>query len=161
MQQIIIRRTRECDIEELLAVQKSCYPPDLQENAHSFAAKIAQNFSFAAEKENKIVAYFLAFPVDLSHFPAWNSVDVNAINPNAFYLHDLAVHPAMRGTGLAQKLLHHVLAHRPQQLDDVFLIAVQNAQNFWEKQGFIAADIPFLRRQVQSYGDDALLMRLK
>ena len=72
------------------------------------------------------------------------------------YVHDIAVDPAFAGSGLAARLLAEVLgAGRGLGLRQAMLVAVQGAQAYWVRHGFVAATPPM---PVQGFGGDAVWM---
>lgn len=74
---------------------------------------------------------------------------------DAYYLHDIALLPAARGTGAGEAALAFVKAHaRGLGLSDIALMAVGGADRYWAAQGF--AYVP--RDVDSSYGDGAYLM---
>jgi GNAT superfamily N-acetyltransferase len=74
---------------------------------------------------------------------------------DSYYLHDIALLPAARGTGAARAALDFVKARaRALGLSDIALMAVGGADRFWAAQGF--AYVP--RDADPSYGADAYLM---
>jgi GNAT superfamily N-acetyltransferase len=75
--------------------------------------------------------------------------------PEAYYLHDLALLPAARGTGAGRAALNFVRTHaRALGLSDIALMAVGGADRYWARQGFA-----YVPRDVDpSYGADAYLM---
>lgn len=75
-------------------------------------------------------------------------------HPGTFYLHDLALLPAARGTGAATQAVGLLVALAARAgLPTMTLVAVNNATGFWQRQGFrIIGAAP------ASYGADARVM---
>ena len=72
------------------------------------------------------------------------------------YVHDIAVDPAWAGAGLAGKLLDAVLAAgRRLSLRRAMLVAVQGADGYWARYGFVAQPPPM---PVQGFGEGAVWM---
>ena len=72
------------------------------------------------------------------------------------YVHDIAVDPAWTGAGLAAQLLDAVLAAgRRLSLRQAMLVAVQGADAYWARHGFVAQPPPM---PVQGFGDGAVWM---
>ena len=72
------------------------------------------------------------------------------------YVHDIAVDPDWAGAGLAGKLLDAVLAAgRRLSLRRAMLVAVQGADGYWARYGFVAQPPPM---PVQGFGEGAVWM---
>ena len=78
---------------------------------------------------------------------------------DSFYIHDLALLPAARGTGAAGAAVDLLAAAaRRAGLARMSLVAVNDSGGFWRRQGFEALDLPGLDAKLASYGGDARLM---
>jgi ribosomal protein S18 acetylase RimI-like enzyme len=77
---------------------------------------------------------------------------------DTFYLHDIALLPATRGTGAGRAAVElTVQAARAAGFGEITLIAVAGADSFWAAQGFVIVDAaPDI---LASYGPEARLMR--
>jgi GNAT superfamily N-acetyltransferase len=74
-----------------------------------------------------------------------------------YYLHDIALLPAARGSGAGRAALELVVAHaRALGFGEVTLMAVGGADRFWAAQGFAYAE----HEADASYGAGCHLMRL-
>ncbi len=72
------------------------------------------------------------------------------------YVHDIAVDPAWAGHGLAARLLAEVLdAGRRLSLARAMLVAVQRADVYWARHGFVAQAAPMA---VLGFGEGAVWM---
>ena len=72
------------------------------------------------------------------------------------YVHDIAVDPDFVGAGLARQLLTEVLAAgRRLALARAMLVAVQGADTYWARHGFVAQSAPM---PVLGFGDGAVWM---
>ncbi|MFD1709228.1 GNAT family N-acetyltransferase [Ottowia sp. GY511] len=72
------------------------------------------------------------------------------------YVHDIAVDPAWAGHGLAARLLAEVLdAGRRLSLSRAMLVAVQGADAYWARHGFVAQAAPMA---VLGFGEGAVWM---
>jgi len=75
-------------------------------------------------------------------------------DPDCWYLHDVVVAPAARGTKAVERLLpilsRIVSTHR---IDTLALIAVGGADAYWSRQGFVA--VP---GSADGFGEDAVYM---
>lgn len=114
---------------------------------------------FAFERDGTLVGYIISHPWTASKPPALGAF-LGAIPAQAdtFYLHDIALLPAARGTGAGAQIL--------QLLDEeaarggyatITLMAINGADRYWAAQGF--SPIPADDKLRQTYGADACLMQ--
>ena len=92
--------------------------------------------------------------------PALNSL-LGAIPADAdtYYLHDLALLPAARGTGAAAMVVGDILRHaRLGGFASASLVAVNGSLPFWYKHGFREVPAPDLAEKLASYEQAARLM---
>ncbi|ARU05853.1 hypothetical protein CCO03_15260 [Comamonas serinivorans] len=129
-----------------------------------------------------LAAYLIALPIRWPELPALNAIPESERGPgpgpgagsgpdsplgtapqaDTLYLHDLALQPQARGSGLARRLVREVLAAgQARGLRTAALIAIQGSVPFWQAQGFagVAPDSAELARKLRSYGAEAQLMR--
>lgn len=108
------------------------------------------------EQHGEIVGYLITHPWYRDAPPKLGAM-LGAIPAHAdsYYLHDIALLPAARGTGAARAALDFVRARaQALGLSDIALMAVGGADRFWAAQGFA-----YVPRDVDpSYGADAYLM---
>ena len=79
--------------------------------------------------------------------------------PDTYYLHDLALLPAARGTGAAAMIVGDMLRHaRGAGFASASLVAVNGSLPFWYKHGFREVPAPELVQKLASYGAAARLM---
>lgn len=147
------------DVPALIDVQAACYGAEFLEDAAVYARRLAspaQCSLAVAGDDGALLAYLAACwsvrgAVTPLHgdFAAHDAADT-------LYLHDLAVHPAHAGRGLAQALLGAAWHQaRERGVDHAALVSVQGTGPFWRRQGFAPASAPAALR---SYGDDAVYM---
>ena len=108
------------------------------------------------ECEGEVAGYLIAHPWHRNSPPKLGAL-LGAIPADAdsYYLHDIALLPAARGTGAGKTALDFVKAcARALGLSDIALMAVGGADRYWAAQGF--AYVP--RDVDSSYGDGAYLM---
>lgn len=104
--------------------------------------------------------YILSHPWHFKALPALNSM-LGAIPADAstYYLHDLALLPAARGTGAAGIIVEEMITHaRASGFASMSLVAVNASQGFWQKHGFAVYDAPELAEKLASYEDAARFM---
>lgn len=85
-------------------------------------------------------------------------------NADCLYLHDVALLPAARQSGLGGSLVDVARrVARTMALQRMALIAVHNSAPYWQRQGFaMYADMPdSLCAKLKSYSDDAQYLVLK
>jgi GNAT superfamily N-acetyltransferase len=83
-------------------------------------------------------------------------------DPDTYFIHDVAIDEALRGQGLAVRLLP-VMATvaKRYRLEHMTLIAVNASEDFWRKAGFVVTADPALQRIVRSkYSDEAVHMEM-
>ncbi|MBS0529945.1 MAG: GNAT family N-acetyltransferase [Proteobacteria bacterium] len=79
--------------------------------------------------------------------------------PSTYYIHDLALAPAARGSGAGRAIVAQLAAQaRSEALPTLSLVAVHGSERFWQRQGFAALAVPELEAKLHSYGNDARLM---
>jgi GNAT superfamily N-acetyltransferase len=111
---------------------------------------------FVLERDGDVLGYLVSHPWHREKPPKLGAL-LGAIpdDADAYYLHDLALLPAARGSGAGRAALDLVKAHaRALGFADIALMAVGGADRYWTRQGF--AYVP--RAVDPSYGDDAYLM---
>lgn len=158
---LLIRPLRADDIAAVLEIQSLCYDAAKQEAAAAFLAKLqaAPDACFLALLPSGPVGYLVAVPAVAGSPPPLHSAD-DAVPAaaNALYLHDLALHPAARGSGAAGALIAaYFHALRQRRLAIACLTAVNASRPFWERHGFRATTPA---TPLDTYGDDACYMSL-
>lgn len=158
--EIKVQPLHQRNIDDVLRIQKAAYNEMYLEDADSFTAKIAASptTSFAAWRNSSMVGYLIAvlldddavFHLNTSHVPA-----VPRESATVMYVHDLAVHPEARGSGVAHLLLHQLEeVTKETAVSEWRLVSVQGSQDFWAQRGFVASpDSP-----PNGYGPEAVLM---
>lgn len=104
--------------------------------------------------------YLVSHPWHAGAPPALNSL-LHCLPPKAdtFYLHDLALLPAGRGTGAARTIVNSTMEHaRKGGFSSVRLMAVNGSVPFWEHLGFVVEDSVQAADSGGSYGEDARMM---
>ena len=151
------------DLPGLLAVQVACYGADFIESAEVFARRLASpaNCSLALEQDGRIVGYLAAYRSALHKVTPLHGDFDTVEAPDTLYLHDLAVHPAHAGRGLAAALLAPLWQRaRAEGLRHSALVAVQGAQGYWERHGYAMLALPDAgqRQRLAGYGGGAAYM---
>lgn len=164
MTQPLVRPMAQGDLAAVLSVQHQCYAATFHEPVEAFASKWAASpdTCWVAEQQGAVCAYLVCLPIEQRGLPALHATNFKPCRqPDWLYLHDLAIGPAARGTGLAPQLIERALARaRAMALPTAGLIAVQDSSAFWRKFGF---EIDTSERLVSaeklaSFGADAVFM---
>lgn len=136
--------------------------PDFPEDETVFAerCRLYPDGARLLELDGSPSGYLLSHPWRYQGLPALNTL-LGAIPPDAdtYYLHDLALLPAARGTGAAAMIVGDILRHaRAAGFPGVSLVAVNGSLPFWYKHGFRAVAAPALAEKLKSYEDAARFM---
>jgi GNAT superfamily N-acetyltransferase len=105
-------------------------------------------------------AYVVSHPWRGLQPPALNSLlEGIPAAPSTFYIHDLALSPAVRKTGAASQIVAWLVDHaRAEGMPHMSLIAVNGSASFWQRQGFTMMQDGTLADSLRSYGNDAQFM---
>ncbi|WMW81134.1 GNAT family N-acetyltransferase [Undibacterium cyanobacteriorum] len=156
----MVRAMRVSDFAAVVKIQASCYGQQLQEDLSSLQAKwrASPHTCFVAQRDDEPIAYVFSIPVAQYDLPAWNA-ETCEISPMAdrLYLHDMAVDPNARGSGVSTALLLKILSCAQQmKFESVQLVAVQDSTQYWCKHGFKTIDVGgAFQKKLASYGEDA------
>ncbi|THF60688.1 GNAT family N-acetyltransferase [Pseudothauera rhizosphaerae] len=158
---VLLRPLRAANLAEVLRLQACAYPAEYHERAEVFASRLAlaPGGCWLGERGGRAAGYVIAHPwcgvqppqlhVPLDELPAAGAA--------AVFLHDMAVCPQARGSGLAQALFRKVRAWAAEQeAREIMLVALADARGFWQRLGFVADPRPL----PACYGDGACCMRL-
>ena len=127
---------------------------------------LAEKFSlyrdgcYLLEIGEKPAGYVLSHPWMADDIPALDTL-LGAIPPEAdsYYIHDLALLPLTRGIGAAGKIVAGLTKHaQVMGYAAMSLVAVNNSQPFWTRQGFVVGQRPQLTEKLQSYEAGARYM---
>lgn len=133
--------------------------PDHFEGRACFENRLALSpggcFVLAGE-DGAAMGYLVAYPWRAGSAPALDTL-IEAIPADAdvLYLHDLALHPAVRGGGWTAPVIERLAAQaKADGWPALALVAVNDAAPFWERRGFRVAEAPGMT----DYGSDARYM---
>ena len=104
--------------------------------------------------------YLVAYPWRADAAPTLNTC-FTAIPDDAtvMYLHDLALHPDVRGGGHTAEIVERLAdMARADGWPALALVAVNDAAGFWERCGFSVRSTPEMAAKLESYGPDARYM---
>jgi len=151
------------DLPGLLAVQRACYGAGFVESAEVFARRLASpaQCSLVLEDGGRVCAYLAAYDSCLGKVTPLHG-DFEAVpQPDALYLHDMAVLPDLAGRGLARALLEPLWAQAGGRgLRRSALVSVQGSQGFWERHGYAVHTLQDAaqRERLAAYGEGAVYM---
>lgn len=137
--------------------------PDHFEGRECFANRLALNPSgcfVLAGGDDVPKGYLVAYPWRAEEAPALNTL-IDAIPDDAavMYLHDLALHPDVRGGGWTRPIVERLAQDaRAAGWPALALVAVNQAAPFWEGRGFTVVETADLAAKLASYGPDARYM---
>lgn len=135
-----VRVLSVADVQQLMLVQQNCYSAELVESAAVMSDRIS---AFTATCWGyfvgpRMAGYLLAYPSVLGSITPLAAAFPLYPKANCLYLHDMAISSDFRGQSLAPKLLAHAAAEAKQKgLQALALVAVQGAEGYWAKQGFV------------------------
>ena len=149
------------DLPGLLAVQRACYGDGLVESAEVFARRLASpaNCSLVVAQDGRVLAYLAAYRSQLGKITPLHGDFDSVPQPDALYLHDMAVLPDCAGRGLAGQLLAALHAQST-GLRHSALVSVQGSQAYWQRQGYALHPLQDAAQQARlaSYGEGAVYM---
>lgn len=157
---LVVRPLIADDIAHILMLQQLVYDETFLESDDSFAVKIAAGpeTCFGAWFDGQLVGYLVAVPLKAQRGIDLNSTTLESTpmaEAEVVYIHDLAVHPQRRKTGLGDVLLVHLYESATRYgLEAYSLVAVQNSSPYWAHRGFE----PDGTWQAIGYGPDAVPM---
>lgn len=170
-----LRPMAEADADAVLAVQRAAYPPSHWEGWAVLGRKLAlwpAGCWVAVDETDTVQAYLFSHPGRANAPPPLHGVlDALPDAPDAYAVHDLALHPRAQGQGLGARLWQQALASaQAAGLRTLSLVAVQGSAGFWQRQGFVPVEPSELNDlndpdaaralvdKLASYGADAVFM---
>ncbi len=146
------------DLDGVVEVAAIAFPDHFEDRA-CFANRLAlwPQGCLVLEDEAGVAGYLFAYPWRAGSAPALNAVipEIPA-EADVLYLHDLALHPRVRGRGASRTAMARVLdLARDGRWQTVALIAVNDAADFWRGHGFEVRQDTAMTVKLTSYGADA------
>lgn len=151
------------DLPAVMAIAAVVHPGYPEEEA-VFAERLrlaSAGCHVLADRQGLLHGYLVSHPWPAGAVPALNSL-LGEIPPGTanWYIHDLALLPAGRGTGAAGRIVARIVDEAARAgCASLALVAVNDSTGFWERQGFRVAHDPALDRKLASYDDAARYMR--
>lgn len=149
------------DIDGVVRIARIAFPDHLEDRS-CFAERL-QLYSrgcFTLDREGEVVGYLIAYPWIAGSAPPLGAL-IHALPALAdvLYLHDLALHPDVRGRGCAGPIIDRLAVQaRGDGWSAIALVAVNRAAAFWSQNGFRVAGDPAMTRKLATYGADAVYM---
>jgi Predicted acetyltransferase len=148
------------DLAEVVALSKRIHP-GLPEDRAVQAKRLTlwPDGCKVLQHDQKVMGYTFAHPIPAGDIPRLNTAP-DRIEPDSseFYLHDIAVDPAVHGRGLAALIIRQLLAEA-QAYESSALISVYGTAPFWERFGFAPVVGDEMAERLASYGEGAVFMR--
>ena len=151
------------DLPAVMAIAAVVHP-DYPEEEAVFAERLRlapEGCHVLAADDGAFLGYLVSHPWPAGAVPALNSL-LGAIPREVanWYLHDLALLPAGRGTGAAGAIVSAIAGKAAATgCTSLALVAVNASTGFWRRQGFREVHDPALDRKLASYDDAARYMR--
>ncbi|KAL1796649.1 hypothetical protein ACET3X_005189 [Alternaria dauci] len=154
------------DIASLVQVADRVHP-DLPESHEIFAERarlFPQGCQGLFDEAGELRGYIISHPILFREPPALDRL-LGQLPPDAnqYYIHDLAILPEFRGSGLAHECIIEILETAAKHYATTGLVSVHGTAGFWGRYGFKAPDTidDVLRKKVVGYGGDALYLERK
>jgi GNAT superfamily N-acetyltransferase len=150
------------DVDGVVQVAASAFPHHFEARG-CFEERLAlfPQGCFGLASAGGLHGYLIAYPQSVGSIPPLNSLLGRLPNTREdVYLHDLALHPDVRGQGFARPILERLFeAAALWGTRRVHLVAVNDSVAFWRAMGFdpVTGD-PSIARKLQSYSDTSTYM---
>ena len=140
-----IRAMRLDDVDALLGVQAECYPPAMNEPAAVLAARwqaCPDTAWVALGPDGQVGAYLVACRSRRGYVTPLGAALAHHPQADVMYLHDLAIGRALRGQGVAARLVGAAReAARVAGLQGLALVSVNDTVSFWQGFGLQPAPV--------------------
>ncbi|KAG9189336.1 hypothetical protein G6011_06204 [Alternaria panax] len=151
------------DIPSLVQVADRVHP-DLPESNKVFAERtklFPQGCLGVFDGLGELRGYIISHPIRYREPPALDQL-LGEVAPDAdqYYIHDLAILPEFRGSGLAHECLSKILETVAKRYATTSLVSVYGTEDFWGRYGFMIPGIvdEVLEKKLVGYGDDAVYL---
>lgn len=161
----IWRALTPSDLEQLIHVANELHP-DLPERDEVFLERIklfpSGCLALVESGTDKLCGYLISHPIRQRQPPSLNSL-LGEIAPGAdqYYIHDLAILPEFRRSGLAQECIERVFGIA-KRFSTTCLVSVYGTSSFWARFGFIPVTMDEdLKQKLLDYGEGAVYLEGK
>ena len=156
------RAMTAADLDAVVAVAAVGFP-DHFESRDCFENRLALNPSgcfVLTGDEGPPQGYLVAYPWTVDAAPALNTlIDAIPDDASVMYLHDLALDPAVRGSGWSRPIVERLAQDaRAAGWPALTLVGVNDAAPFWERLGFVVVEPPGMAEKLAGYGPGARYM---
>lgn len=155
------RPMAEADLDGVVETARLSFP-DHPEDRACFENRLTLNPGgcFVLEDAAGVCGYLIAYPWRRDSAPALNALIAYLPgDADVLYLHDLALHPRARGGGRTREIVERLAEQaRAQGWTEMALVAVNDAERFWRRNGFEVASSSDMGRKLADYGPDARYM---
>ncbi|KAL2796709.1 acyl-CoA N-acyltransferase [Aspergillus keveii] len=158
------------DITALMTIANKVHTT-LPERPEIFAERITLYpsgcLALEQEKDKQLVGYAISHPIRRGEPPELDTllgddISIDADAPDAaYYIHDVAVLPEVRGKGYAGICVELLLGNAAAKgFSIVCLVSVYGTGQFWGRYGFKKGDEvgEKLRLELEGYGEDAIYL---
>lgn len=154
------RKMSVSDIEGLLRVADEIHP-DLPESDYVYAErmKLFPGGCLVLVEGEEVCGYAISHPIRHRQPPVLDSL-LGEIAPDAdqYYIHDLAILPRLRGSGLAAECMDRLFAVA-ERYRTTCLVSVYGTAPFWGRFGFVPEPVDaILSEKLRDYGADAIYL---
>jgi GNAT superfamily N-acetyltransferase len=158
---VIWRAMTDYDLPAVQAIADVVHPdffeaPDVLAERY----RLYRNGCYLLELGEKPTGYVLSHPWRYGSLPALNSLlHTLPADADTYYLHDVALLPVARRIGAASKIVKALTKHASVEgYQTMTLVAVNKSVPFWERHGFMVAEVPELYGKLLSYEESARYM---
>lgn len=115
---------------------------------------------FVCSNGSDILGYMLSHPWKRYNPPPLDTcLEALPVNPDTYYIHDLALSSAAQGCGMARLVVEDLIClAKAVNLPVISLVAVGKSASFWKRQGFNIHQSSALIKKLRSYGSEAHYM---
>ena len=149
------------DLDDVVAIASIGFP-DHPEDRNCFASRLSvfPEGCFILDSEAGAKGYLITYPWTANSAPVLNrTLAALPDDVSVLYLHDLALHPDVRGEGWSRSAMDNVLALATRGgWSSVALVAVNEAVDFWRRHKFEVQQTSAMAAKLASYGADARYM---
>ena len=153
---ITIRKAVVDDLDAIMLVQSAVYTAEYVEDVEVFRAIVDHGTSFVAvDSLGAVIGYLLCHASVRDVIYALNLVP-DMTDGGWMFIHDLSILPGYRRNNAASNMLV-ILEESFRQIQGIQLIAVNGAESFWKRVGFVKR--PRLQiTTTASYGGSCVFM---
>lgn len=158
----IWRSMKQSDLADVCQIAAICHP-DFPEDDAVLHEKLtlSPDTCFVWSVGKTVNGYLLTHPYTLGNIPPLNELlGTLPSKSDTLFIHDLAILPNARQTGVGAKAVQAVLScAKDKQLQTLSLVAVNGSLPFWQKQGFhIIEPTELVAKKLLTYSADACYM---